>query len=118
MHPMKKMFGFTTRETYLEYKEDWKKLYAAASAEIRQSALAVKAAQQGLAPYSHLYSLHWQDFQRVGTETKNAWGAAEKELYAARNNHDKLKRAAGTLLQERWASKEEAGRQWEEQRIK
>jgi hypothetical protein len=105
-------FTFTTRETYLEYKQNWKERYAAATREIRAGALAVKAAQQALGSYAHLYSLDWREYERISKENRDALHKAEKGMRVVRLNHAKLKDVAGTLLRERQASKVEAGRQW------
>lgn len=80
-------FTFTTRETYLAYKEDWKQRYAEQAKTQRQLKLAVRQMmREGAYPYAR----QWE--------------------YAA--GVKKVKQ----LLDERAASKVEAASQWQAQR--
>lgn len=80
-------FTFTTRETYLAYKEDWKQRYAEQAKTQRQLKLAIR------------------QMMRDG-----GWPYQEQWDYAA--GVKKVKQ----LLDERAASKVEAARQWHAQR--
>lgn len=76
-------FTFTTRETYLAYVAEWKQKYAAQSIIQRQLKQAIKVEAR-----------------------KSGWPWKEEHEYLAG------KATARELLEERAASKEEAGRQW------
>ena len=80
-------FIFTTRETYLAYKEDWKQRYAEQAKTQRQLKLAIRQMMR-----------------------ESGWPYQEQWDYAA--GVKKVKQ----LLDERAASKVEAARQWQAQR--
>jgi hypothetical protein len=80
-------FTFTTRETYLAYKEDWKQRYAEQAKTQRQLKLAIRQKMR-----------------------EDGWAATEQ--YAYMNGVSKVKQ----LLAERATSKVEAARQWQAQR--
>lgn len=82
-------FTFTTRETYLAYKAEWKERYAEQSQEQRKLKNNVKIAQR-----------------------EKGW--AMNEEYDLKRG----KRDANELLAERQASKEAARQQWEAHRNK
>ena len=77
-------FTFTTRETYLAYKEDWKQRYTEQAKTQRQLKLAIREKMR-----------------------KDGWATTEQ--YAYMNGVSKVKQ----LLNERAASKVEAARQWQ-----
>jgi len=89
-------FTFNSRATYLAQVADWKATYAAHSAQIRSTRRAFRAAQQA-------YSLG----------TAGAWTETER----LRRELACLRGEATALLAERHAAKEEAGRQWQAQRL-
>lgn len=80
-------FTFTTRETYLAYKEDWKQRYAEQAKTQRQLKLAIRQKMR-----------------------EDGWTTTEQ--YAYMNGVSKVKQ----LLDERAASKVEAAHQWHAQR--
>lgn len=75
---------FTTRETYLAYKEDWKQRYAEQAKTQRQLKLAIRQKMR-----------------------EDGWATTEQ--YAYMSGVSKVKQ----LLAERAASKVEAARQWQ-----
>jgi hypothetical protein len=77
-------FTFTTRETYLAYKEDWKQRYAEQAKTQRQLKLAIREKMR-----------------------ENGWPYQEQWDYIT--GVSKVKK----LLEERAASKVEAARQWQ-----
>lgn len=80
-------FEFNSRETYLFYKEDWKKRYAEASLKQRALKKLIKGAMKAGSP---AYRHQWDYLSGAD--------------------------AANKLLAERAASKKEASKQWEAQR--
>lgn len=75
------MSQFTTKETYLAFRADWKQRYKQLSAEIRQHKLEIKKAQREGA---HTGSMEWRRQEMARQATQMLEELAQAKLEAQR----------------------------------
>lgn len=108
--------SFNSRETYLAWRAEWKRLYAEISADIRNFKLVYK--DQSRNPVTG-----WDSTAKVWTRTRPwtkdeakrqelAEAAGERCREARKNGYDSLSNLATALIARRHWSKEEAQRQY------
>ena len=87
-------FAFDSKETYLQYRADWKTRYALACAAIRQAKIDLKEANRAHAKQSNIGSLwkaHWalrdrrEDVQKLYLELCKAKEQSRQQVLAQRN---------------------------------
>lgn len=102
-------FEFTSRDTYLQYRADWKARYAQATLDVRTSKDNVRAASRAFAKNYKTFSylLHASGTPEFRAHY-DSWG----ELSRAENERMACRNAARELIEELQSAKIESARQF------
>jgi hypothetical protein len=106
---MTKKFEFTTRETYLQYRTEWKAAYAQATIDGRTAKAELRQAAKDFALASKAYYV--LGHKSTGDVAKEYWATWDK-LSKTENIRAFAKKTARELLEELQEAKVEAERQW------
>ena len=102
-------FTFNSRDSYLQYRVEWKAKYAQATLDNRAAKQGVRTASQVFAKASSVYSYL---VHRPDSAEFKAFFSSWDDLAKAENQKAKARNTARELLEELQAAKVEAERQW------
>lgn len=106
-------FTFKTREEYFAYRQDWKLRYYEQITKIRKAREEFKASQREFAKVDPEGSSDWQVYSKMTDEQKKSRNAAWNNMTNHMSDFGQARREAYELIQERLASRVEAGYQRE-----
>jgi hypothetical protein len=106
---MSKKFEFTTRETYLQYRVEWKAAYAQATIDGRTAKAELRQAAKD---FAKVFAVYNHRVHKPGCEEFKNFYAEWDKLSKTENIRAFAKKTARELLEELQEAKVEAERQW------
>lgn len=103
-------FTFNSRETYLQYRSEWKAKYAALSATIRKERAERRLAQQEFSKHTYIFA-YGTTLSAEVKEENIQYSKTYDVVCSKEDNLIKFRRDARNMLEELKEAKVEAGRQ-------